>query len=97
MYLLLCLVVTGILGYFMPNWICNLSWKELINCLNGTYDKDAYASLQIFNKIKGQINTEQELNEFFQEQLIICIAIIVAIFIGMLIITSIIKKCVSKK
>lgn len=97
MYFLLSLIVTGVLGYFMPNWICGLSWQELIGCLNGKYDNDFYASLQILNKVKDQINTEEELQHFFQDQLFICIAIIVGIFLGMLIITSIVKKCVEKK
>lgn len=92
MYFLLSLIVTGILGYFMPTWMYNLSWQEIIGVLNGTYDKDIIKSWDIIKKV----GIQEDYTAFFQEKLIICIAITLAIFIGMLILTSIIKKAVKK-
>ena len=93
MYFLLSLIVTGVLGYFLPTWIYNLTWQEIIGVLNGTYDKSIVDSWNIIKKV----GLQEDYQAFFQEKLIICIAITFAIFIGMLIITSIIKKAVRKK
>lgn len=92
MYFLFSLIVTGILGYFMPTWVYNLTWQEIIGVLNGSYDESIIKSWDIIKKVGIQEN----YTAFFQEKLIVCIAITLAIFIGMLILTSIIKKVVRK-
>ena len=93
MYFLLSLLVAGILGYFLPTWMYNLTWQEIIGVLDGTYDNKIIDSWNIIKKV----GIQEDYTAFFQEKLFICIAITLAIFIAMLIITSIIKKAVRKK
>lgn len=92
MYFILSLIVTGILGYFLPQWLYNLTWQEMTGVLSGQYDNDFIKSLDIIKKV----GLQDDYNAFFQEKMFICIAITLAIFIGMLIITSIIKKAIQK-
>lgn len=92
MYFILSLIVTGILGYFLPQWLYNLTWQEMTGVLSGQYDNDFIKSLDIIKKV----GLQDDYNAFFQEKIFICIAITLAIFIGMLIITSIIKKAIQK-
>ena len=93
MYFLFSLLVTGVLGYFLPTWMYNLTWQEIIGVLNGTYDNKVIDSWNIIKKV----GLQEDYQAFFQEKLFICIAITFAIFIGMLIITTIIKKAIRKK
>ena len=92
MYFILSLIVTGILSYFLPQWLYNLTWQEMTGVLSGQYDNDFIKSLDIIKKV----GLQDDYNAFFQEKMFICIAITLAIFIGMLIITSIIKKAIQK-
>lgn len=96
-YSLLCLIITVILGYFMPTWVSNLSWKELINGVKGIYSNDAASTLQILDKVKNKIAPNQELSNFFEENLIISIVLTAAILIGTSMLVSIIIKHIEKK
>lgn len=92
MYFILSLITTGILGCFMPQWMYDLTWQELNELRNpGTTS----AKVQEFLKEIGATNkTVVDLaNEKFTT---ICI-IIGAIFIGMLIVTTIIKSALKNK
>ena len=92
MYFILSLITTGILGYFMPQWMYDVTWQELMELRN---PETTSAKVQQFLKELGATNkTVADLaNERFGT---ICI-IIVAIFVGMLILTTIIKKAVNKQ
>ena len=92
MYILLSLVITAILGYFLPTWMYNLTWQEIIGVLNGSYDNDTISQWNIIKKV----GIQQDYTSFFEEKLYVCIALTVAILLALLIITSIIKKCVEK-
>lgn len=92
MYFLLSLISTGILGYFLPTWMYNLTWQEIIGVLNGSYDNNIIKSWDIIKKV----GLQDDYTAFFQEKLAVCIGITFAIFIGMLIITNIIKQAMKK-
>ncbi len=87
MYFLLSLIVTGIIGYFLPQWMYNISWQDLINAVQGNT-----SDLEKIIKEVGIIN--KTAVEVAQEKLLTTVLITIGIFIAMLIITSIIKKAV---
>lgn len=51
MYFILSLIVTGVLGYFLPQWMYQLTWQEIIGVLNGTYDDSIIKSWEIIKKV----------------------------------------------
>lgn len=89
MYFLLSLITTAVLGYFMPQWVYNISWTDLINAIQGNT-----SDLEKFIKEAGII--DKTAVEVAREELIITSLIVIGIFIAMLIITNIIKKAVKK-
>lgn len=90
MYFLLSLISTGILGYFMPQWMYNLTWKDLIDTFNG-------GQSSAFDEFIKDIGiTNQTASEVAREKIVTVAIITLAIFIVMLIITSIIKKALKK-
>lgn len=92
MYFLLSVLTTGVLGYFMPQWMHNLSWGDLFALI----DPNSTSS-KIEGFLSGLGITGKTVREVAMEKLILTIAVVVAIFIGMIIITTIIKKAVNKK
>lgn len=87
MYFLLSIITTAVLGYFMPQWVYNISWSDLINAVQGNT-----SDLEKFIKETGII--DKTAVEVAREELIITSLIVIGIFIAMLIITNIIKKAV---
>ena len=92
MYFLLALIITGILGYFLPIWMYNSSWQEIIGVLSGKYNNDVIGSFNIVKKF----GIQNDYKQFFEEKLTTIIILTFAIFICMLIICSIIKKSINK-
>lgn len=92
MYFLLALIITGVIGYFVPNWVCELTWTELFEAHNGAYDEDFIKALDIVNKV----GLKDDYTAFFREQIIICIAITIGVFIAMIIVTTLIKRLMTK-
>lgn len=94
MYFLLSLITTAILGWFMPQWMYNATWMDFVEftsaepTLNADY-------LEFLKKLELSV-LDDNLQQLITEKLMIVIAIVVGIFIAMLIITSIIKRAVSK-
>lgn len=91
MYFLLSLLTSGILGYFMPQWMYQVSWPDLIELTNPETTSN---KVNIFLKEIGL--ADKTVAELATERLITVCAITVAIFIAMLIITKIIKKATNK-
>ena len=90
MYFLLSLISTGILGYFMPQWMYNLTWKDLTDAFNGGQS----SAFEEFIKDIGLTN--QTASDIAREKIVTVVLITLAIFVVMLIITSIIKKALKK-
>lgn len=78
-------------GYFAPNIICNHTWQELFQMLEGN---------QLDDVIQG-VGDSLGLNyqtaaEFAQQNLIYSALIILAYIVGMIIIIAIVKKLCRK-
>lgn len=93
MFLLLAMVLTGIISYFLPVILWDSSWIEIIKILNGEYNNDVIGSLNIIKKYGIQNN----YNEFFLEKLITLVILTFAILIVLIIICKIIEKQVKQK
>ena len=91
MYFILSVIVTGLIGYFLPQLMYEITWQDLIN-----FTKKDTLTNEATEFLKFLGITDKSISEVAQEKLITIIAIIVAIFIGMLIITNILKKLANK-
>lgn len=92
MYFLLSLITTTLIGYYLPEWMYELSWKELIKLT----DKDSASSI-ISDALKDLGFTAENSVELATKKIVTLILIIIAIFIGMLILTKILKNLINKK
>ncbi len=91
MFFLLALLTTGILGFFMPQWVYEMSWQQLFEMTN-----TETTSAKINQLIKDLGLTTQTAAEVATERIWICIAISFAIFLALTILFSIIKKLIKK-
>ena len=92
MYFLLSAILTGVLGYFVPQWMFEMTWTDLISIKNGET-----LSSQLSQLVRELGWTSQSAAELAQERIRISILMTLAIFIALIIITGIIKKAVNKK
>ncbi len=92
MYFILSLILTGLFGYFLPQWMYEMSWNDLIAIKNGET-----VSSQVSQIIKNLGWSSQSAAELAYEKMQVCMWITIAVFIVLMIITNIIKKAISKK
>ena len=74
----------------MPQWMYNLTWKDLTDAFNGGQS----SAFEEFIKDIGLTN--QTASDIAREKIVTVVLITLAIFVVMLIITSIIKKELKK-
>lgn len=91
MYFLLNAIITGVLGYFMPQWLYDATWQELVELMNNNTTSTKF---QEFLKEIGVF--DKTVPELARERFIISCLITIAIFIGMIILTKILKRVTDK-
>lgn len=92
MYFILSLILSGLFGYFIPQWMYEMSWNDLIAIKNGET-----VSSQVSQIIKNLGWTAQSSAELAYEKMQVCMWLTIAVFVALIIITNIIKKFVNKK
>jgi len=76
----------GVLGYFLPQWLYNLNWNDLITLLQNNNDS---AIKDIANALGQSYET---IAEGAMNKLLVIIGILIAYLVFVCVISAIIKK-----
>lgn len=87
MFFILSLLITGVITFFLPQWMYKMSWAELFECVNPNT-----ASSKISELIKKLGITHESITDVAREKIITVCVIALVIFILTFIFVNAIKK-----